>query len=303
MNTLYNTDLDILPIGSVITGKWNKIKYTIIKTLGSGENGNVYLVKSNNNNYALKMSQDTINLSNEIRIAQRLNKTQGSNLGFSIFDIDDFAISGKNYTFYIMPYYKGLNIEQYLFGKSEKEYLLLFKKIINILVLIHKQGMIYGDLKPEHIVIDPVNKKIALIDFGGITKLGQGIRQYTEIYDRGSWRAGDRKADPHYDFFSLAMIFVQTGLGKNKLVKIFKHSGRFNGIYDIIPKVNVLKPLSPIIKNIFRSHLTDPNEIINQIDKQLENLIQQKKANKWIDWAFILTLLLFIIMVILFFRL
>ena len=48
-----------------------------------------------------------------------------------------------------------------------------------------------------------------LVDYGGVTAFGKGIRQFTEIYDRGYWNAGTRVSDAGYDLFSYGVLCVQ----------------------------------------------------------------------------------------------
>ena len=119
-----------LKLGTKIKGKWNSKEYTILRLLGSGENGTVFLVESlEKKQYALKLSSSTIDLSYEIQAIQRLSEAQGSALGFYIFDVDDFIFDEVQYSYYVMPFQRGVSIENYLYGKSEKEYL----KALNIL--------------------------------------------------------------------------------------------------------------------------------------------------------------------------
>ena len=126
MSMLFNTMHSSLPHGMIIKGKWNGKEYKIRRLIGSGENGTVYLVESNQGLYALKLSAESLEISHEIKMIMRLNKAQGSSLGFSVFDIDDFTYHGEVYTFYVMPYRQGASIERYLEKKAKKDYLHLF---------------------------------------------------------------------------------------------------------------------------------------------------------------------------------
>ena len=53
-----------------------------------------------------------------------------------------------------------------------------------------------------------------LVDYGGATAFGKGVRQFTEIYDRGYWNAGSRTADAGYDLFSFAVLCIQLHEGR-----------------------------------------------------------------------------------------
>ncbi|WP_339060682.1 serine/threonine-protein kinase [Tepidibacillus marianensis] len=186
-----NKNISTLKVGSFIYGKWNKKEYRVIRHLGSGENGQVYLVDSQGRKFALKISMENVDLSYEIRIIQRLNDTQGLGLGFSLFDIDDYQQNTYElFPFYVMTYKQGMPLEQFLYGKNEMDYVMTFLHLLRMLKLYHDEGFACGDLKPEHLLVDPLTGTISFIDYGGVTLFHEGIRQYTELYDRGSWRRG-----------------------------------------------------------------------------------------------------------------
>ncbi len=285
-------------IGFTIKGEWNNKEYKIIDVLGSGENGVVYLVELNKSYYALKICLSYYNLSQEVSIIKNLNGAQELFLGFSIFDVDDFNYNGKTYSFYVMPYERGVTINKFLYNKTPKEYLLLFKNIVQYLSYFHDKGWVFGDVKPEHILINQNNMKISFVDFGGVTKINEGVKQYTEIYDRGSWRIRNRKADSHYDLFSLSMVFVQIAIGRKNLQKIYNRKRRITDVYGIIQNVEMLKYLFPIIRGICNVRLKTTNDVIEEIDKLL--LYHKGSNNKWIYWLFVNSLFLFIIVFVLF---
>lgn len=291
MNLLFN---HLIKTGTPIIGKWNKNIYKVKKIIGSGENGTVFLVESDGKEYALKMSLATIDLSNEIQVIQRLQEAQGQPLGFSVFDIDDFKYKGELYTYYVMDYRKGISIDRYLYGKKPYDYITLFKEVVDLLGAFHKNGFVFGDLKTEHILVDQAGR-VTFIDLGGVTPIDEGVRQYTEIYDRGSWKAGGRKADSHYDFFSLSMVFIKAVIGRKKLMKIFNGSRSFAAIYDIIHGIPVLKPLLPVLKGILMFELTNVESIKNEIENQLNHYdFKTTILNKWIDWTFASSFVFFI---------
>ena len=78
-------------------------------------------------------------------------------------------------------------------------------QILESLSYLYKHEIVHCDLKPENILVAPAGV-VTLIDFGGVSPIGSSIKQFTEVYDRGFWNAGSRKADPGYDLFSLAVI-------------------------------------------------------------------------------------------------
>ena len=51
-----------------------------------------------------------------------------------------------------------------IFNKTHKHYLTL--QLLNILRVVHSNGVVHRDIKPENILFDPQNLRIKLIDFG-----------------------------------------------------------------------------------------------------------------------------------------
>ncbi len=301
MSLLFNDKANTLFSGTEIIGKWNKKKYVVKRLLGSGENGEVFLVESNNNLYALKLSPASLDLSYEIQIIQQLNKAQGPTLGFYLFDIDDFIWGGTLYTYYVMRYQRGISIDRYLRRKEAVDYFQVFRLVIEKLFIIHDHGWVFGDLKPEHILIEPKTKQISFIDYGGLTRINEGVRQYTDIFDRGSWKVGTRKADQHYDLFSIVMVFVKIGIGKNRFLKIYNQTRSINNVYGIIRGINVLNPLSSIFKRVFFGELKTTSEVIEVIVKESKRADRiEVKKHRWIDWSFSASLFVFLTLFIYF---
>ena len=290
MSTLYSNPSNVkLQKGLTFTGLWNHREYRVIRMLGSGENGQVYLVESDGKPFALKMSKETMDLSYEIRSIQRINEAQGLGLGFSLFDVDDYRTKeGSILPFYVMTYKKGVTIAQFLSGKNEVQYASSFYSVLQLLQKFHESGFVCGDLKPEHLLVNPISKQISFVDYGGVTMFREGVRQYTELYDRGSWREGNRSADTHYDLFSVTMIFLQLTIGKQYLIQIFRDSRHVNTVCDIIPKIKKLRPIEKVLIKILRKEITTVNEAMSQMQSilsQIENLNASRTMN-WIEWVF-----------------
>ncbi|MCL6593578.1 MAG: hypothetical protein K6T31_06345, partial [Alicyclobacillus sp.] len=51
---------------------------------------------------------------------------------------------------------------------------------------------------------------VRLVDVGGVTPLGKAVRQFTLPCDRAAYGLGERRADPAYDVFALAVSVLQT---------------------------------------------------------------------------------------------
>src|SRR5699024_3495112 len=82
----------------------------------------------------------------------------------------------------------------------------LFAQLLTELDQLHQAGFVLGDLKLDNVIVTKNPTRLRFIDVGGVTEFGRSVKEYTEFYDRGYWQAGDRRAEPKYDLFSLAMM-------------------------------------------------------------------------------------------------
>ncbi|RKD20930.1 serine/threonine protein kinase [Caminicella sporogenes DSM 14501] len=195
--------------GIEIVGKWNKKTYIIKKLIGTGGVGKVYKVydAKSKEYYALKISMDLCSITKE---ANMLDKFKDFEFIPKIIDIDDCEINGKMYHFIVLEYIEGKNLKEYT-----KKYRINIKELLGIAIIVceaidrfHKRGYVFGDLKPENLMIDEKKKKLKIIDLGGVSKIGLGLKEFTPLYDRAKWNMGLRKADPAYDLFSICMFLT-----------------------------------------------------------------------------------------------
>ena len=96
--------------GTVIQGKWHQNSYKVIKELGSGANGTVYLVDFNGNKAALKISSEPMTVTSEVNVLKSFSKAQGVTLGPSLLDVDDWIVGGHQFSFYVMEYIRGTSL-------------------------------------------------------------------------------------------------------------------------------------------------------------------------------------------------
>ncbi|MBO7748651.1 serine/threonine protein kinase [Paenibacillus sp. MWE-103] len=206
-----------LPRGTPIRGKWKQGTYRVERPLGEGANGKVFLVERHRQLYALKIGADAVDLQSEVNVLQAIagqKRRQGNKAGAFLVDVDDFqAADGKDYPFYVMRYIKGLTLGDYL-ERQGKEWLpVVGFHLLGKLAELHEAGWAFGDLKLENVIVEDYGRP-ELVDYGGATAFGKGVRQFTEIYDRGYWNAGSRTADAGYDLFSFAVLCVQLHEGR-----------------------------------------------------------------------------------------
>lgn len=195
--------------GTAIQGKWHKKRYIVKSKLGSGTVGTVYLCDHHGQRVALKLSHQDESIAVEVNVLKALQKAQGNRLGPSLLDVDDFIAPDQQvYSFYVMEYLRGESLTSF-FSRRGKEWLgVLMIQLLDDLEQLHQLGWVFGDLKMENLIVLSAPIKLRLIDVGGTTRMGRSIKEYTEFYDRGYWGLGTRKAEPSYDLFAFAMVFI-----------------------------------------------------------------------------------------------
>ncbi|MBP3039307.1 protein kinase family protein [Bacillaceae bacterium Marseille-Q3522] len=202
------------PPGTVVEGKWHQQRYVIVKELGSGANGVVYLAQFAKQQVALKLSDNGMSVTSEVNVLKSFAKVQGSPLGPALFDVDDWEIRGNRISFYAMEYIHGPDLLTFLKEKGPSWIEVLMIQLLKDLQSLHENGWIFGDLKPENLIVTGPPARIRCIDVGGTTLQGRAIKEFTEFYDRGYWGLGSRKAEPGYDLFAVAMIIINTAYPK-----------------------------------------------------------------------------------------
>jgi len=249
--------------GMTITGKWKHARYRIERLLGEGSNGKVYLVlQERDRSYcALKVGADAVDLQSEINVLKLLAKGQGREP--FLLDVDDlYALDGREYPFYTMRYVRGLTLDDYIKQHGKEWFPLVGLNLLNKLAALHESGWVFGDLKVENVLVADYGHA-QLVDFGGVTASGKGIRQFTEIYDRGYWNCGTRTADPKYDLFSFAVLCIQ--LHEPKRLKGLTHellpqNRSESDLMSIVMDSDALKPIAGWLGRAFAGQFRDGRE-------------------------------------------
>jgi serine/threonine protein kinase len=148
-------------------------EYEIIKKLGSGTTGTVYLIVNvidNTKTYVMKLS----NRKCEQDLCTELNNIVNN---LEPNDIKSFPIyygftEVKRQTIIIYPFLGEYNLDNYklLFSLSFKEKKNSIKNLCEQLNILILKNLIHGDLKPGNICIDALNN-VSIIDFGLLVNL------------------------------------------------------------------------------------------------------------------------------------
>lgn len=237
-------DFNFYP-GTRIIGKWHRKQYELIRKIGSGAQGTVYLALSDGKKMAIKLARDRASLIAEVNVLKQFEQLQGNPLGPSLYDNDDWLYGGETIGFCAMEYLKGTPASEALKKRSFDWTIVFLVQLLNQLKKLHESGYIFADLKPENLIIIDPGHRIRCVDFGGATKIGRSVREYTEFYDRGYWGMGTRKAEPSYDLFACAMILIDAATGgrferssypQDQLLRKVKQASRLVPYQSIIIK-------------------------------------------------------------------
>ncbi|MGE7186895.1 protein kinase domain-containing protein [Peribacillus sp. NPDC006672] len=267
MNNTLRNQCNLLP-GGLVTGKWNKNEYRIIKELGCGANGIVYLVESENRHYALKLSDNGTSIISEMNILKSFSKVQGSTLGPSFLEADDFIKTGKQLPFYVMEYIHGHDFLRFIEKKGPSWIGVLMLQLLTSLSALHTNGWVFGDLKPENLIVTSPAYKVRCVDVGGTTLIGRSVKEFTEFFDRGYWGLGSRKADPQYDLFAVAMIIINSSYPK----RFHKNGEGYRQLNDMIKQKKELHPyrkmLDKALRGQYDSALQMREDLVTVLSKQ-----------------------------------
>jgi serine/threonine-protein kinase len=231
-------------------GKWNRNVYRVERELGRGANGAVYLTTQGGERRAVKVGSEGMDILMEVHILKSLQQGRDSQVGPLLCDVDDLVLSGgQTCTFYAMEYLDGEQLDVYVKQAGKDWVPVLIVQLLARLDTLHRHGWVFGDLKPENVMVTRRDKQIRLIDFGGVTKLGNAVRQFTEEYDRAYWHAGDRRSEIGYDLFSAAVMMVRLMADDQAWQTAVREPRQTLFLCDIIRKSDGLYPYRvPLIK-------------------------------------------------------
>lgn len=109
---------------------------------------------------------------------------------------------------------------------DERYVVKLLTDVLHVLALVHDQGMIHRDIKPEHLLRQRNNGDIFLINFGGVKELsqadGQGRISHTVSVGTAGYVAPEQaRGKPCYasDLYSVGMVAI-SALTKNHPKKL-----------------------------------------------------------------------------------
>jgi serine/threonine protein kinase len=272
--------------------------YKVVRRLGGGGFGEVFLVQEN--------------ITNELRAIKKLNKSR-SNQNDIINEIQNVArlrlhnVAAYNHHFwegeklhFVMEYCAGGNLDSKIQeGKCDHEKVLEWMKLIaKCLSEVHKKGIVHKDIKPLNILFDE-EENLKIADFGVSNSFG-GTRAYMSPGTLfGLVRSPN---DPREDIYALGVTMLECLTeenpfwGKNPQEIYEIHQGLLFQL-DLLPEwiqSVILKAINQVPELRFQT-MAEFAEAIEakqvpivfrkdalEAGKLAENIQKQIKAKKWI---------------------
>ena len=200
--------------------------YKILKKLGSGGMGDVYLAEHEKLEKKVAIKSLHKNLVTDTSFRERFSqeaKTHSKLDHSNIVKLLDYKehVDGL---FLIMDYVDGVQLDEHVNKITgpipEKELTRLFTQILDAIGYAHMKGLVHRDIKPSNIMIDKEGS-IKLLDFGiakmqdeeqGLTKTGVQIGTTAFMSPE---QVNAKKVDKLSDIYSLGVTLYYMAVGKS----------------------------------------------------------------------------------------
>ena len=200
--------------------------YKIIKKIGSGGMGDVYLAEHEKLEKKVAIKSLHKNLITDASFRKRFSqeaKTHSKLDHSNIIKLLDYR-ERKDGLFLIMEYVDGKQLDEHIKKVTgpipEKELTALFTQVLDAIGYAHEEGLVHRDIKPSNIMIDKKGR-IKVLDFGiakmqeeekGLTKTG--IQIGTAAY-MSPEQVHAKKIDKLSDIYSLGVTLYYMAVGKS----------------------------------------------------------------------------------------
>ena len=161
-------------------------KYKIIRLLGKGGMGEVYLARHMllQSDIALKIMNNDAMVKNPvyakrfIREAKLANRIDSENF-IAVYDVGKENRTGS--LFIAMEYVDGCNVSEIMKEKgvfAEKDILQIALKVTEVLIILEREKIVHRDIKPSNIMVS-ANGTVKLADFGIAKSENSGENELT----------------------------------------------------------------------------------------------------------------------------
>ncbi|MCD4784019.1 MAG: serine/threonine protein kinase [Candidatus Eremiobacteraeota bacterium] len=268
-----NLSMSVIEKGTILNDR-----YKILGIIGQGGMSNVYLVEDQKlqSQWALKEMLDIFPSEEKGEILEQFKKEARILAGLKhpnlprVFDYFD----EENKHYLVMEYLEGLNLNE-LFEKnpeiSPKKVLDWGIQLCDVLESLHREGIIYRDLKPGNVLVDK-NNRIYLIDFGIARFFTGGKIHDTVIIGTPGFASpehhGQAETDARSDIFSLGatLHFLLTRVDPMHIPFLFKNPS------EILPDLP-----AEFSEAIMKAVRMDPSQRFQSANEMKEFLVRKVK--------------------------
>lgn len=260
--------------------------YELIKQIGQGGNGKVFLAKaSDNQEVAIKFVERDEDkkkykrLKNEINFCEKHNH---KNI-IKIIDRGIAFLDGEAYVFYVMPKYEQTLRDKIKEGIAPQEAISIFVGIMEGLRYAHEHGSIHRDIKPENILFDEGSAIPVICDFGIAhfsedelltlieTKPGDRLANFQYAAPEQRVKGGAKMVTEKADLYSAALILNEM------FTKQIPQSAGYKKIADVNPEYAFLDTL---FEKLFRQNPDDRLYPIEEVITELNALVSINQNEK-----------------------
>jgi serine/threonine protein kinase len=266
-------------------------RYRVVKLLGEGAMGRVYLaedpvldrlvalkiiaIKNHSNDTTMHDYIKRFNL--EAKASARLNHP-------SIVTIYD-AGEDDGDPWIAFEFVKGVRLDQYLRSQKQLSFdniRLIITQLASALQYAHDMGIIHRDIKPQNILIDERTSIAKLADFGVAKAPWAGLTQEGNSVGSPGYMSPEQidgsKIDTRSDLFSLGIVLYELITGKHPFIKESIPSTFFatvNGQYQPMEELRKDVPLeftsltTRLLQSDREKRIGSAREILDLIEKNI----------------------------------
>lgn len=245
---------------AVLTSGAQVAQYRIVKLLGSGGMGEVYLAQDTRleREVALKFLSQPLSLEPEARLrflreAQAAARLAHPNI-VTVHEVAEF--DGRPY--FVMEHLEGQSLREFAAGKAlpVEKALDIAGQLCEGLIAAHSKGIVHRDLKPGNIIIDPQGR-VRIVDFGlAAVKGGEHLTRSGSTLGTIGYMSPEqvlgKEIDHRSDLFSAGIVLYELLTGRN----FFRRDGDAATLHAIV-----------------HDQLSFPVESIGEISTSLERLL------------------------------